>query len=147
MKRGIAALTLLVVVPMLADAGEVRSQFAVSAVIPARVSLEAVSPTPALVVSAADFANGFLDFEATYRVRSNDPSGYLIRFAPRLGLATSIEVSGLGSQVRVGDDIVEVTQPAAPRPRDLHLRFRLRLDPAAVPGTYEVPVQVSATVL
>jgi len=100
-----------------------------------------------LSVSPGDVARGYLDVDAAYRVSSNDPSGYMVRLAPRTGLTRSVEVAGLSSPIVMTDQVVEVVQPAARRPQRLDLRFRLVLAENAVPGTYSMPVQVSVSVL
>jgi hypothetical protein len=143
----IAALTLLAASPLAADAGDVRAAFVVSAVVPARASLEAVAQPAVLSVSEDDIARGYLEVAAVYRVRNNDPAGYMVRLAPRAGLTSMIEVSGLATDVVMREDVVEVTQPAALEARDLDLRFRLALDPGAIAGVYPMPLQVSVATL
>jgi hypothetical protein len=146
-KSFLAALALLAAIPMAAHAGDARAILTVSATVPARASLEAISQPMALAVSEDDVARGYVDVAAVYRVRNNDPAGYLLRLEPRTGLTSSIEVNGLGSAVSMGQDIVEVTQPAALQARELDLSFRFRLDPDVPAGVYPMPVQVSVTTL
>jgi hypothetical protein len=100
-----------------------------------------------LEVSGDDVARGYLDVAAAYRVSSNDPSGYMVRLAPRTGLTRMVEVGGLSTPIVMTDQSVEVVQPAALRPQTLALRFRLMLNEKAVPGTYAMPVQVSVSTL
>jgi hypothetical protein len=119
----------------------------VSATVLARASLETVSQPAMLEVSGDDVARGYLDVAAAYRVSSNDPSGYMVRLAPRIGLTRSVEVAGLSTPIVMTDQSVEVIQPAALRPQRLDLRFRLVLAENAVPGTYAMPVQVSVATL
>ena len=147
MARNIAAFVLLAAVPIAALAGESRSQFTVSAYVPARASIEAVSQPATLTVSADDVARGYVDVPTVYRVQSNDPAGYLLRLMPRTGLTRSVEVMGLSSRVVMRGDTVEVRQPAAFHKQPLALRFRLVLDPAAVPGSYALPVHVAVVTL
>jgi hypothetical protein len=147
MNRYAGMLLLMAVVPCVAAAGETRASFLVSATVLARASLESVSQPTTLSVSPEDVARGYLDVTAAYRVSSNDPSGYMVRLAPRTGLTRSVEVRGLSSPVVITDQSVEVIQPAALRPQRLDLRFRLVLDDSAVPGTYAMPVQVSVVAL
>ena len=132
---------------MAADAGDVRAIFTVSATVPARASIETISEPLVLTVSQEDVARGYVDVSAAYRVGNNDPAGFLLRLAPLTGLASSIEVDGLGSAVMIGQEVVEVTAPAALPSRDLKLRFRFTLDPAVPAGAYPMPVQVSVTAL
>ena len=147
MKPCLAALALLAAIPMAAHAGDVRAILTVSATVPARASLEAISQPTALAVSEHDVARGYVDVAAVYRVRNNDPAGYLLRLAPLTGITSSIEVNGLGSVVMMDQEVVEVTEPAALQARDMILRFRFMLDPAVPAGVYPLPVQVSVTTL
>ena len=85
MNRYAGMLLLMAVVPCVAAAGETRASFLVSATVLARASLESVSQPTTLSVSPEDVARGYLDVTAAYRVSSNDPSGYMVRLAPRTG--------------------------------------------------------------
>jgi hypothetical protein len=142
MKRSCGVFVLCAVMPWVAVAGETSSHFTVTAYVPPRASLERIVHPARFAVSARDIARGYLDLAAVYRVSSNDPAGYVVRLAPRIGLTRSIEVSGLATPVVMGDEVVEVSQPSALRPQELSLNFRLLLDEAAVPGTYDLPVHV-----
>ena len=133
--------------PVTALGGEARAQFAVTAYVTARASIESVAQPTQFSVSTSDLERGFVDLAAVYRVSSNDPAGYMVRLAPRVGLARAIEVTGLATPVVVRDDVVDVSQPAALQPRELQLGFRLLLHEAAVPGTYSWPVHLHAYVL
>lgn len=133
--------------PAAAVAGEARTQFRVTAYVAARASLEQIAQPSTVTVSGQDLERGYVDVAATYRVSSNDPAGYMVRLAPRVGLTRAIEVTGLATPVVVRDDVVDVSQPAALQPRELRLGFRLVLDEAAVPGTYSWPVQLQAYAL
>ncbi len=119
----------------------------VTAYVPSRASIQAISEPAQFSISEQDLARGYVDVPAVYRVSNNDPQGYVLRLAPRTGITSAVEVSGLASRVVMRDDIVDVSQPAALRPQQLDLRFRLLLDAAVVPGTYELPVQVAVVAL
>ena len=147
MKPGVGVFFLLIATPLVAGSGDLRAQFSVTAIVSPRASVEPLSQPALLSVSADDVERGYVDVAAAYRVSSNDPSGYMMRLAPRTGLTSSVEVAGLSTPVVMTDQVVEVIQPAARRPQRLDLRFRLVLDEKAVPGTYAMPVQVSVTTL
>jgi len=148
MKPGVGVVVLLVATtPLAAGAGELRTQFAVTATVSPRASVEPLSQPAQLSISRVDVERGYVDVAAAYRVSSNDPSGYLVRLAPRTGLTRAVEVAGLSTPIVMTDQSVEVIQPAALRPQTLALRFRLVLNDKAVPGTYAMPVQVSVSVL
>jgi hypothetical protein len=143
----IAALALLAAIPLAAEGGDVHASFAVSVVVPARASLETLAQPTLLSVSEDDVARGYVDVAALYRIRNNDPAGYLVRLAPRTGFTSTIEVSGLASDVVMRDEVVEVTQPASLQPQDLNLQFRLMLQPGATAGVYPMPLHVSVATL
>jgi hypothetical protein len=148
MKPGVGVVVLLIATaPIVAGAGESRAQFSVTATVSPRASVEPLTQPAQLSISQDDVERGYVDVAAAYRVSSNDPSGYMVRLAPRIGLTRSVEVAGLSSPVVVTDQSVEVIQPAALRPQRLDLRFRLVLAENAVPGTYSMPVQVSVATL
>jgi len=148
MKPGVGVVVLLVATtPLAAGAGDTRTQFSVTATVSPRASVEPLSQPAQLSISQVDVERGYVDVAAAYRVSSNDPSGYMVRLAPRIGLTRSVEVAGLSSPIVMTDQVVEVVQPAARRPQRLDLRFRLVLDESAVPGTYAMPVQVSVATL
>jgi hypothetical protein len=138
---------LVATTPLAAGAGELRTQFSVTATVSPRASVEPLSQPAQLSISRVDVERGYVDVAAAYRVSSNDPSGYLVRLAPRTGLTRAVEVVGLSTPIVMTDQSVEVIQPAALRPQTLALRFRLVLNDKAVPGTYAMPVQVSVSVL
>jgi hypothetical protein len=119
----------------------------VTARVTARASIDSVAQPTQFTVSAGDVDRGYVDLAAVYRVSSNDPAGYVVRLAPRVGLTRAIEVTGFGSPVVVRDDVVDVSQPAALQPRELRLGFRLVLDEGALPGTYSWPVQLQTYAL
>ncbi len=147
MYPGVGVVVLLMTTPLVAGSGDLRAQFSVTATVSPRASVEPLSQPALVPISADDVERGYVDVAAAYRVSSNDPSGYLVRLAPRTGLTRSVEVAGLSTPIVMTDQVVEVIQPAARRPQRLDLRFRLVLDDGAVPGTYAMPVQVSVTTL
>jgi hypothetical protein len=147
MKPGVGVFVLLMATPLVAGSGDLRAQLLVTATVLPRASVEPLSQPVLLSISADDVERGYMDVAAAYRVSSNDPSGYMVRLAPRVGLTRSVEVAGLSSPIVMTDQVVEVVQPAARGPQRLDLRFRLVLDDSAVPGTYSMPVQLSVATL
>jgi hypothetical protein len=147
MKPWSGVVVLLMATPLVAGSGDLRARFSVTATVSPRASVEPLSQPAQLSISEVDVQRGYVDVATAYRVSSNDPSGYMVRLAPRIGLTRSVEVAGLSSPIVMTDQVVEVVQPAARRPQRLDLRFRLVLDENAVPGTYAMPVQVSVATL
>ena len=142
---GVVALAALLAGPALAD--QARAQFTVSAVVPKRVTLTALEQPAQLTLSVEDIERGYKDVSARYQVRYNDSHGYLLHLAPRIGLTRQIEVRGLASEVVLGDADLAIRQASAGRLHDFELAFRFVLDPAARPGSYALPVHVTAAPL
>jgi hypothetical protein len=148
MARSFVALVLATVAAGAAVGAESRqANFIVTVSVPARATLQAIEQPARLHISAEDVVRGFKDVSARYIVESNTADGWLLRFAPRLGVATQVEVQGLQSQVVVHDDTVEVYRARAREPERLTLEYRFVLEPDAQPGSYELPIHVSATPL
>jgi len=148
MARSFVALVLATVAAGAAVGAESRqANFIVTVSVPARATLQAIEQPARLHISAEDVVRGFKDVSARYIVESNTADGWLLRFAPRLGVARQVEVQGLQSQVVVHDDTVEVYRTRAREPERLTLEYRFVLEPDAQPGSYELPIHVSATPL
>jgi len=142
MRSTIYGLLVLLLVAVPAAAREASAGLAVSVSVQPRASLEAVSLPARLTVSAEDVARGYVDLVATCRVRSNDRRGYILRLAPRAGLTRAIEVRGLGADVVLGEESVEIHHPAARPAQGLEFAVRFVLDPRATPGTYAMPLHL-----
>lgn len=147
MRRWIGIGLIFLALPSWAAAGEARAQLTVTARVVPRVTLEPVVEPAQFTVGAADIERGYLDIGAEYRVSGNDPAGYFLRIAPRVGVTTAIEIDGLGSRVVLRDESIDVMQPGALRPQSLRLSLRLRFATDMVPGTYGLPVYLAAYTL
>jgi hypothetical protein len=142
---GVVALAVLLAAPVLADQAQTR--FTVSAVVPKRVTLTVLEQPAKLMLSSDDVERGYKDVAARYRVQHNNPHGYLLYLAPRIGLTRQIEVRGLAAEVVLGDTDLAIRQASAGRLHHFDLAFRFVLDPAARPGSYALPVHVTAAPL
>lgn len=131
--------------PAGAESGSVR--FTVSAVVKSRVTLEAFDQPAQLTLSTEDIARGYKDVSARYQVRQHAGRGYLLRLSPRVGVTRHVEIRGLSGTLVLQQDDVEVYRTSASKPQAFALDYRFVLDPAARPGTYALPVHVSATPL
>jgi len=142
---GMVALAALLAGPAMADQAQAR--FTVSAVVPKRVTLTALEQPAQLMLSVDDIERGYKDVSARYQVRHNDSRGYLLHLAPRVGLTRHVEVHGLGAAIQLGDADLAVRQASVGRLHDFELAFRFVLDPSARPGSYALPVHVTAAPL
>jgi len=142
---GVVLLGALLACPVLAD--QARARFTVSAVVAKRVTLTALEQPSQLMLSAEDVERGYKDVSARYQVRHNDPNGYLLHLAPRIGLTRQIEVRGLATPVQLGDADLAIRQSSGGRLHDFELAFRFVLDPAVRPGSYALPIHVAVAPL
>src|SRR5512143_3410980 len=133
MRRSIATLV-LVMAGSSASAEQGRSHFAVAVTVPVRVVLDVIDQPAELTLSAEDIARGYKDVSARYRVRHNDRHGYLLQIAPRLGITSRIEVHGLGAEMALRDEALDVRRPGEAFEQELTLEFRFVLDAAVRPG-------------
>lgn len=150
MLRSLGALLLLALVAGAggdARADDQRATFFVSATVPERVTIEALEQPTRLVISAEDVRRGYKDVSARYVVNRNTERGWMLQLAPRIGITQQVEVRGLSSDIVLREESVEVYRAGAATREDLSLEYRLVLDADASPGTYEVPVHVSAVPL
>jgi hypothetical protein len=124
-----------------------QTQFVVQVTVPARVTLAAIEQPTHLALSEQDIARGYKDVSARYVVDQNSDRGWLLRLSPRMGLTQRVEVRGLSATLVLQADSVEVYQPQASEPQSLDLDYRFVLAPDARPGSYQLPVQLSAALL
>lgn len=131
--------------PALAD--PTRARFRVTVSVPASATVSVVGQTDALVVSEEDAARGFVVVPVRYRVTHNTRRGYLLQIAPRLGLASQVDVRGLGSGVVLREQPIELHRTGTDRVDDLALELRVSLEPGVRPGRYALPVELIAQAL
>ncbi len=148
MLRSLGAVLLLALVAGVDARAETESaRFGVTAVVLEKVTLMVAEPAARLHVSEADVTRGFTDVSARYVVSSTADRGYLLRLAPRLGLARRIEVKGLATALDIRDLDVEIFQPRAMPARDIVVGYRILFADSVQPGDYDWPVHVTATPL
>jgi len=140
-------LALLAAASAPAAAERASARFTVSALVPQRVSLQAIDQPARLAVSSEDIARGYKDLSARYEVLHNTGHGYLLSLSPRLGLASRVEVMGLGGAIELRDQSVEIHRSRPSGRERLGLTFRFVLDADARPGSYPLPVHLSAAPL
>ena len=148
MLRSLGAVLLLAVVAWGdARADDERATFFVSATVPACVTIEAVEHSARLVITDDDVLAGHKDVSVRYSVSQNTERGWVLQLSPRIGITQQVKVRGLSAEVVLRDETVEVYRPATAGREDISLDYRLMLDADAEPGTYDMPVHVSATPL
>jgi hypothetical protein len=124
-----------------ANAGEYTTQLTVSAHVPPMLHFERVAGPDVLAVDAQDARIGYKDVSLRYSLRSNEPSGVIVRLTPLIGLTKSMTVSGLSQVLTLKEDEVEVWRA---RSSELALQVRFHLRDEVVPGVYPLPLVVWA---
>ena len=148
MLRSLGAVLLLAVVAWGdARADDERATFFVSATVPERVTIEALGQSGRLVITADDVRRGYKDVSARYVVRQNTKRGWVLQLSPRIGITQHVEVRGLSRSLVLSNESVEVYRPGTAPREDISLEYRLVLDADVEPGTYDMPVHVTATPL
>ncbi len=145
MRRWNLAFWTLVTWSVLATAGEADGRFMVVASVAATARLEALAEPGTIQVTERDLERGYVEFESTYRVRNNHPGGFLLHLHPLPGHEGSLSVITDEGEWRVNGSCMELLQDAALKPRELALRVRMDLDPAARTGSMPLPLRVAAT--
>ncbi len=123
-----------------------KTQFAVTASVLPRTTIEAAVPTT-VEISASDIERGYIEQSATYRVRSNDPRGFLLQIRPRTKLAAAVRLDGHSQSVALGTHGIELHRPWRAGAQEVLLRIRVRLDGLVRPGRIELPVHVTFAAL
>ena len=123
-----------------------QSRFVVHATVTPRATLEPVSAAT-IEVSAADIERGYVEPVARYRVRSNDPRGFLLQVRPQSAHAEAVQLAGVPEPVALGIDGVEVYHPWAAGVREVAVRVRVKLHELMPPGRLVLPVHVSVAAL
>jgi hypothetical protein len=133
----------MLLVPLASGQGEiVRTNVQVTATVLPHAHVEELAALPVLVEPSA-VARGYVDVTRRYRLSTNAPERALLQMHPRLGLTEAIDVRVFGATLRLVDASLEVL-PAGRGP--FEITYRLWLAPGVAPGTYPLPVQVSASV-
>ena len=70
--------------------------------------------------------------------------GYLLQIAPRTGITSRIDINGLGAEMTLRDEVLDVRRPGQTFEQELRLEFRFVLDAGVPSGTFELPVSVAA---
>ena len=123
-----------------------RAQVAVTASVVPRTVVESAAPA-AVQISASDIERGYVESTATYRVRSNDPRGFLMQVRPRTARAEAVQLGGGAQAIALGDDGIELHRPWQAGAQEIMLRIRVRLDELVRPGRMELPVHVTFAAL
>jgi hypothetical protein len=137
---------LLLVFGLATPARAQQARIAVTASVVPRTVVESAAPA-AVQISASDIERGYVESTATYRVRSNDPRGFLMQVRPRTARAESVVLEGVAQPVALGANGVELHRPWRAGAQEILLRIRVRLDQLVRPGRMELPVHVTFAAL
>ena len=151
MKAGITAAALSIILSGgIAEAGIVSASIHVSVTVQTAASINTVYQAPAVDISPADIARGYVEVApgTIVQIQTNDPKGYLLSFettaAPGTGPFNSIMItSGAGGTLVLTGQAGVLSQPNGPAQtvQTINYRFQLALD--AAPGTYPWPLSLN----
>lgn len=128
------------------SAAALRSQIAVSAVVPAQTVAQLLQNPSQITITAADIARGYVEVPTGTRlqVTSNNREGYAIDFFPRLPIFKSVRIitpAGSGQLGPDGGTVVERGQSG--RNLRLDVSYRFDLTDQVTPGTYAWPLAMN----
>ena len=125
------------------------AQLGVSAVVPARASVQVHSSPASLSISAQDVARGWIDAPGPMdiAVRTNSLRGSTIVFTGSSEHVRQVGVEGFDAPVQIAGQGGAVAVPAATRPNEpvqLRLKLRFYLAAGTPPGAHPWPLRISA---
>jgi hypothetical protein len=123
-----------------------QTRFVAHAVVTPRTTLESAGPAT-IDVSAGDIQRGYVEPVVRYRVRSNDPRGFLLQVRPRAAQADAVALAGSAQLMALGVDGVEVYHPWVRGVHEVAVRVRVVLQGVTRPGRVALPVHVSVAAL
>ena len=124
----------------------VRSQIAVTAVVPAQTVAQLLQNPSEITITAGDIARGYVEVPTGSRlqVTSNNSTGYAIDFFPRLPIFKSVRIitpAGSGQLGPDGGTVIERGQRG--RNMRLDVSYRFDLTDQVTPGTYAWPLAMN----
>ena len=126
-----------------------RAEMMVNATVASRAAVKVIYQRPAVVITDADIARGFVDFPSASRieVRNNSRAGYLLVFTgigDLFSMFDQVNVKGLGIETQIGPGGGWIPQPYARDTVTMELSYRFVLSKNIRPGSYEWPLSLSA---
>ncbi|MBM2828141.1 MAG: repeat-containing protein [Actinobacteria bacterium] len=121
----------------------------VNATVASRAAVKVIYQRPAVVITDADIARGYVDFPSASRieVRNNSRAGYLLVFTgigDLFSMLDQVNVKGLGIETQIGPGGGWIPQPYARDTVTMELSYRFVLSKNIRPGSYEWPLSLSA---
>jgi hypothetical protein len=126
-----------------------RVEVRVTATVASRAVMKVINQCPAVVITDADIARGYVDVPSASRieVRNNSRAGYLLVFTGIGGpfpMFDQVHVKGTGTEIQIGPDGGWVPQPYVRDTVTMELSYRFILSKSIQPGTYDWPLSLSA---
>jgi hypothetical protein len=140
-----AALVVLLVLTLPAQAGNTRATFGVSVTVNPVARINHESPDH-IVITDLDIQRGFVDVESNsaIQVSSNSTAGFALDIYSVSNIFNNVVINGVDGEVRLnaeGGSIVHRWSHAQTQSMLLSYRFVLR--PDIQPGTYSFPLQMA----
>ena len=143
------AAALTIAVPETVPAASVTAKMSVSCEVIARAVVMMESSPASILVTADDVARGYAEISRAIvvRTRTNSRAGYLLEASRTSTDFIAVEVSFAGESFTVTESRVLMQRPYVPDGDHVALDLRLRLGPGSAPGTYPLPVVITASPL
>lgn len=131
------------------EAGSASATMQVSVQVIARAIVNVDSQPSTVDVTAADIARGYVDVPSpiVVRVRTNSRQGYMLQVENMSETFSSVELSNGEVAMNVGSQESWIQRPYIAGGDVMPLRARLRLSPAATPGTVALGIAFNASPL
>ncbi len=146
----LSALLLFAALPQDAMAEQASAQLTVSVTVLPHAKLEVISQAPELKVAASDIRRGYVDVPAAslFKVRTNSREGFVLDFHALAELFKSVQIQGLGADVKFGSEGGAVVQRMpGQHTGQVELGYRFFLAQDMQPGSYPWPLMVTARAL
>ena len=143
----LALLTALLFVPAL-SAESVSGQMRVSVQVMARVNVRLEAQPAQVVVTSADVKRGYLDLPApiVFHAQTNSRQGYLLQVSNGSTDFSEVQLSFAQAAINVAQESW-IARPYVPGGEVVSMNARLRLSSNLAPGSYPLPISISATPL
>ena len=143
----LTALALVVAfTPTAAHASSLMTGVQMSALVSPSAQLRTDFQAQRITVTADDIAHGYVDIPAASRFTVVTPKGgnYFVDFHVRSDLFTSVNIDGLGGQVKIGADGGSVAQSGPGlKGTSSTLNYRFQLNGKVQPGDYDWPLMLA----
>jgi hypothetical protein len=127
-------------------AGSASAPMQVSVTVLARAVLTVASQPSAVIVTEADIARGYIDVSTpiVVQVRTNSRAGYILQADRRTADFATVELAFGDATMTVADGESWISRPYVPGGDVIAMQARVHLGAGMQPGSYPLPIALSA---